>query len=78
MSTEDDERDDLDRAMMGRALELARQAIDLGEVPVGTVIVRNGTSSPRPSTCETPCTTPPPMPSGSPSPWPVVPWAPGS
>ena len=41
MSTEGNERDDLDRAMMGRALELARQAIDLGEVPVGAVIVRD-------------------------------------
>jgi tRNA(adenine34) deaminase len=33
---------DLDQAMMGRALELAREAIDLGEVPVGAVIVRDG------------------------------------
>ncbi len=37
-----DAGDDLDRAMMGRALELARQAVDLGEVPVGAVIVRDG------------------------------------
>jgi tRNA(adenine34) deaminase len=42
MSIQDSERGELDRAMMGRALELARQAIDLGEVPVGAVIVRDG------------------------------------
>jgi tRNA(adenine34) deaminase len=41
MATEGNERDDLDRAMMGRALELARAAIDLGEVPVGALIVRD-------------------------------------
>jgi tRNA(adenine34) deaminase len=33
---------DFDRSMMERALELARQAVDLGEVPVGAVIVREG------------------------------------
>ncbi len=31
-----------DRAMMGRALELAREARNLGEVPVGAVVVRAG------------------------------------
>lgn len=36
-----DERDEFDRAMMRRALELAREAIDLGEVPVGAIIVRD-------------------------------------
>ena len=40
MLTEGSQQDNLDRAMMERALELARQAIDLGEVPVGAVIVR--------------------------------------
>jgi tRNA(adenine34) deaminase len=33
------EDEDFDRSMMERALELARQAADLGEVPVGSVIV---------------------------------------
>jgi tRNA(adenine34) deaminase len=32
----------LDRAMMGRALELAREARNLGEVPVGAVVVHSG------------------------------------
>jgi tRNA(adenine34) deaminase len=32
----------LDRAMMRRALELAREARDMGEVPVGAVVVRAG------------------------------------
>jgi len=32
----------LDRAMMTRALELAREARDLGEVPVGAIVVRSG------------------------------------
>jgi tRNA(adenine34) deaminase len=40
--TVEEEREQFDRAMMGRALELAREAIDLGEVPVGAVIVRHG------------------------------------
>ncbi len=31
-----------DRQMMGRAMELAREARNLGEVPVGAVIVRGG------------------------------------
>ena len=34
--------DDRDRAMMGRALDLAREAASLGEVPVGAVVVRDG------------------------------------
>ncbi len=38
----DSEPDDRDRAMMGRALELAREAASLGEVPVGAVVVREG------------------------------------
>src|SRR5437870_3197928 len=32
----------LDRAMMARALALAREAMALGEVPVGAVVVRDG------------------------------------
>ncbi len=32
----------LDRAMMSRALELAAEARDLGEVPVGALVVRSG------------------------------------
>ena len=32
----------LDRAMMGRALEMAREARNLGEVPVGAVVVHAG------------------------------------
>jgi tRNA(adenine34) deaminase len=32
----------LDRAMMARALELAAEARDLGEVPVGAVVVHSG------------------------------------
>jgi tRNA(adenine34) deaminase len=32
----------LDRAMMARALELAAEARNLGEVPVGAVVVRSG------------------------------------
>ncbi len=32
---------DLDHAMMERALDLAREAVTLGEVPVGAVIVRD-------------------------------------
>ena len=35
-------QEEFDRTMMGRALELAREAIDLGETPVGAVIVRDG------------------------------------
>lgn len=31
-----------DRAMMARALEMARTARDMGEVPVGAVVVRSG------------------------------------
>ena len=34
------DRVEFDRAMMGRALELARQARSLGEVPVGALVVR--------------------------------------
>lgn len=34
---------DADRAMMARALELARRARDLGEVPVGAVVYRTAT-----------------------------------
>ena len=37
-----DEASALDRAMMARALELAAEARDAGEVPVGAVVVRNG------------------------------------
>jgi len=33
----------LDRRFMGEALSLARQALDLGEVPVGAVVVVDGT-----------------------------------
>ena len=33
---------DLDRQMMARAIELARRAADLGEVPVGAVVVKDG------------------------------------
>ncbi len=36
------EPDDFDREMMARALELARQAVNLGEIPVGAVIVHDG------------------------------------
>jgi tRNA(adenine34) deaminase len=32
----------LDRAMLGRALEMAREARNLGEVPVGAVVVHSG------------------------------------
>jgi tRNA(adenine34) deaminase len=32
----------LDRTMMGRALEMAREARNLGEVPVGAVVVMSG------------------------------------
>ncbi len=35
------EADEFDLAMMARALELARQAADLGEVPVGSLIVQD-------------------------------------
>jgi tRNA(adenine34) deaminase len=38
----EDERAALDRAMMSRALELASEAMDLGEVPVGALVVRSG------------------------------------
>ena len=31
-----------DKAFMGEALKLAKEAFELGEVPVGCVIVRNG------------------------------------
>ena len=41
MAIEDGDRDGLDLEMMERALVLARQAIDLGEVPVGALIVRD-------------------------------------
>ncbi len=34
--------EEFDHSMMERALELARQAANLGEVPVGSVIVRDG------------------------------------
>lgn len=37
-----DEASAFDRAMMARALELAAEARDAGEVPVGAVVVRNG------------------------------------
>jgi tRNA(adenine34) deaminase len=36
------DQEDLDLDMMGRALELARQAAQMGETPVGAVIVREG------------------------------------
>jgi tRNA(adenine34) deaminase len=34
--------DELDRAMMQRALDLAREAAGMGEIPVGALIVRDG------------------------------------
>jgi tRNA(adenine34) deaminase len=34
--------DDLDVAMMRRALDLAREAADLGEIPVGAVVTHRG------------------------------------
>jgi tRNA(adenine34) deaminase len=34
--------DEFDRAMMQRALDLAREAAGMGEVPVGALIVRDG------------------------------------
>jgi tRNA(adenine34) deaminase len=37
-----DKADEFDRAMMWRALDLAKEAAALGEVPVGAVIVRDG------------------------------------
>jgi tRNA(adenine34) deaminase len=37
-----DEPAALDRAMMSRALELAAEARDLGEVPVGALVVKSG------------------------------------
>ena len=37
-----DEMRNLDREMMRRALDLARQASEQGEVPVGAVVVREG------------------------------------
>ena len=36
------EADAFDHAMMAQAFELARQAADLGEVPVGSLIIQNG------------------------------------
>ena len=38
--TETSDDPSIDRVMMGRALELAREARNLGEVPVGAVVVR--------------------------------------
>ena len=38
-----DNIDEVDHRWMGRALELARQAVAAGEVPVGAVLVQNGT-----------------------------------
>ena len=32
----------MDKLFMERAIELARECFDAGEVPVGAVIVRNG------------------------------------
>ena len=40
--TSDEFGSPLDRAMMGRALEMAREARNLGEVPVGAVVVLAG------------------------------------
>jgi tRNA(adenine34) deaminase len=37
-----EEQAEFDRAMMARALDLAREAIGLGEIPVGALIVRDG------------------------------------
>ena len=42
MITKTTGQEEFDRTMMARALELAREAIDLGETPVGAVIVRDG------------------------------------
>jgi tRNA(adenine34) deaminase len=36
------EEDAVDEAMMARALELAREAASMGEVPVGALVVRDG------------------------------------
>lgn len=38
----EDDPEFCDRRMMRRALELARDAMDLGEVPVGSIVVREG------------------------------------
>ncbi len=38
----EDEPSEFDRLMMGHALGLAREAVALGEVPVGAVVVRSG------------------------------------
>lgn len=40
MTRDDRERDDLDRRMMATALDLAREAAAMGEVPVGAVVAR--------------------------------------
>lgn len=37
-----DEQEAIDHAMMQRAIDLARQAAELGEVPVGAIVYRGG------------------------------------
>ena len=54
-SAEAGSRDDsTDLSMMARALEIAREGRNLGEVPVGALVVHLDGSSRRPTTCARP------------------------